>query len=125
MRPARATPENSSSTAAPNSGASLEIAPDHRDQIKRLASALSHVKQRVHNPKLPKDACYAGVAYELPEPPMAAARLLYEALGPLPPGKTLDRIDPNGNYALANLRYATPKEQTANRWRISFEVFLS
>ena len=84
-------------------------------EIKRLATALSHVKQRVNNPKLPNDACYAGVAYELPDPPMVAARLLCEALGPLPAGLSLDRINPNGNYALGNIRYATPKEQTANR----------
>ena len=86
-----------------------------REEIKRLAKALSHVKRRIHHPKLPNDACYAGVAYELPHPPMIAAKLLYERLGPLPLGMSLDRIDPHGNYALSNLRYATPKEQTANR----------
>lgn len=85
------------------------------EELRRIARALSGAKRRIHNPKLPNDACYAGVAYELPEPLMVAARCLHKALGPLPAGKTLDRIDPNGNYALSNLRYATPKEQTANR----------
>ena len=85
------------------------------EELRRLARALSGVKGRIHNPKLPNDACYAGVAYELPDPPMVAAKLLYERLGPLPPGMSLDRIDPHGNYALSNLRYATPKQQTANR----------
>jgi hypothetical protein len=85
------------------------------DEIKRLARALSAVKRRLNNPKLPNDACYAGVAYKLPDPPMLAARLLFEALGPLASDRTLDRVDPNGDYALANMRYATRLEQTANR----------
>jgi hypothetical protein len=84
-------------------------------EIGRLARALSGAKQRINNPKMPGDACYAGIGYDLPEPPMLAATTLYEALGPLPDGKSLDRVDPNGNYALGNIRYATPAEQTANR----------
>jgi hypothetical protein len=85
------------------------------EELKRLARALSGVKQRLHNPKLPNDACYAGVGYELPDPPMLAAKRLHEPLGPLLPGMSLDRINPNGPYALSNLRFATAKEQTANR----------
>ena len=88
---------------------------NHEAEIRRLAKALSGVKRRIHHPKLPNDACYAGVAYRLPKAPKAAAELLFETLGPLPPGMSLDRIDPRGHYALGNLRYATPKQQTENR----------
>lgn len=36
-------------------------------------------------------------------------------MGDRPEGKTLDRIDPNGNYEKDNCRWATSKEQSRNR----------
>lgn len=76
---------------------------------KRLAAA----KWRCEHATGPNCA-YAGITFAFPSPAIGA-RLLLNKLGPIPRGKSLDRIDPRGPYSIDNLRYASPLLQVLNR----------
>jgi hypothetical protein len=65
-----------------------------------------------------RSANYAHVAFEFSSPAEGARQLLAK-LGPIPPGMSLDRVDPHGPYSLENLRYASPRLQVLNRRRKS------
>lgn len=72
--------------------------------------------QRCTNPKAPNFADYGGRGITVCDSWRTFA-IFYSEMGPRPPGTSLDRIDGTRGYEPGNCRWATPKEQRANRCR--------
>lgn len=70
--------------------------------------------QRCYNEKAPNFKHYGaqGVAVCLQ---WRTFKQFLEDMGARPEGRSLDRVDPNGHYYPGNCRWATHKEQAANK----------
>jgi len=69
-------------------------------------------KQRCSDPKIKCWPHYGGRGIKFL---FESFEQFFAELGPRPKGKTLDRINTNGNYEPGNVRWATLQEQAASR----------
>jgi hypothetical protein len=79
----------------------------------------ANMKQRCFNPRNPGYPDYGGRGIVACEKWRSDFPAFYADTGDAPPGKSLDRIDNDGNYEPGNVRWATRLIQTWNRRRSS------
>ena len=72
------------------------------------------MKQRCSNPAYPNYKYYGALGISVCPEWMNFKQFLKD-MGERPKGKSLDRIDPFGNYEPSNCRWATPTEQANNK----------
>ena len=73
------------------------------------------MKTRCLNPSGDDVKNYGGRGITICDRWLESFQNFYADMGPRPIGKTLDRINTNGNYEPGNCRWATPKEQGRNK----------
>lgn len=72
------------------------------------------LRARCYNPKATSYPIYGGRGIEVCERWRNSFENFYEDMGPRPTGKSIDRINVNGNYEPSNCRWATQTEQGRN-----------
>jgi hypothetical protein len=73
------------------------------------------MKQRCFNPRAANYENYGGQGITVCEEWKSSFEAFFADMGTCPPGCSLDRIDPNGNYEPSNCRWADAKQQRQNQ----------
>lgn len=84
-------------------------------RISRTYTTWYAAKQRCTNPRNKVFSFYGGRGIRMCDRWANDFATFLQDMGQRPEGRTLDRINPDGNYEPSNCRWATPKEQAANR----------
>jgi hypothetical protein len=77
------------------------------------------MKARCTNPKSPKFRYYGGRGITVCDRWSTSFEAFLADMGDRPPGKSIDRINNDGNYEPGNCRWATQSEQVRNRRRLA------
>jgi hypothetical protein len=89
----------------------------HRRTKSPIYRSWQAMKWRCLNPKTRSFQNYGALGVTVCERWCNSFETFLADMGERPPGKTLDRIDPHGNYEPGNCRWATPLEQRHNQRR--------
>jgi hypothetical protein len=73
------------------------------------------MRQRCRDSKAPNYKYYGALGVSVCDRWNNSFEAFLEDMGERPEGRSLDRIDPYGNYEPSNCRWATPKEQSNNQ----------
>ena len=91
------------------------IATTHGKSRTRVHRIWLAMKARCHRKTYPERRFYGGRGISVCDRWRNSFEAFYEDMGDCPPGRSIDRIDNDGNYEPGNCRWATWDQQISNR----------